>query len=106
MIMVAVVSLVTGTLPVGIAAASAQTATPNPTGHYSVNSTLVGKLLDDPAAAAVLKRLVPTVYANPMFQQDGRALTLRDIQTYETDALSDANLAKIQAEFDKLPPKG
>ena len=104
--MVAVASLVTGALPVGSAAASAQTTTPSPASHYSVNSTLVGKLLDDPAAAAVLKRLAPTVYANPMFQQDGRALTLRDIQTYETDALSDANLAKIQAEFDKLPPKG
>ena len=75
-------------------------------GHYSATSTQVGKLLDDPAAAAVLKKTIPTVYANPMFQQDGRSLTLKDIQTYEPDALSDANIAKIQAEFDKLPPKG
>ena len=37
--------------------------------------------------------------------------TLRDvwceaIQQYEPDALSDENLAKIQAEFDKIPSKG
>jgi para-nitrobenzyl esterase len=105
MIMTVVASLVAGVLPVGIAAASAQNAAATPASHYSVTSTPVGKLLDDPAAAAVLKSLIPTVYANPMFQQDGRALTLKDIQQYESDALSDANLAKIQAEFDKLRPK-
>jgi phage-related minor tail protein len=103
MIMTVVASLVAGVLPVGIAAASAQNAAATPASHYSVTSTPVGKLLDDPAA--VLKSLIPTVYANPMFQQDGRALTLKDIQQYESDALSDANLAKIQAEFDKLRPK-
>lgn len=35
----------------------------------------------------------------------GRSLTLKAIQQYEPDALSDENLAKIQAEFDKLPAK-
>jgi hypothetical protein len=106
MIMAAVASLVTGSFPVGIASASAQNAATNPAGRYSATSTLVGKLLDDPASAAVLKRLIPTVYDNPMFQNDGRGLTLKDIQQYEPDALSDANLAKIQTEFDKIPPKG
>lgn len=74
--------------------------------HYSVAKTLVGTLLDDPAAVEILKRLIPTVYANDQFQQAGRSLTLKDIQQYEPDALSDANLAKIQAEFDKIPAKG
>lgn len=74
--------------------------------HYSVATTLVGTLLDDPAADAVLQKLIPTVYANPMFKADGRALTLQAIQQYEPEALSDANLAKIQAEFDKIPAKG
>lgn len=73
--------------------------------HYSVKDTRVGILLNDPAAAEILKRLIPTVYANDIFQSSGRELTLKDIQTYEPDALSDANLAKIQAEFDKLPVK-
>lgn len=73
--------------------------------HYSVSKTLVGKLLDDPTAAAILKEIVPTVYGNAQFQTAGRDLTLKDIQTYEPDTLSDANLAKIQSAFDKIPVK-
>jgi hypothetical protein len=84
----------------------AQQAAATPAGHYSVATTLVGTLLDDPAANAILKRMIPTVYANDMFQTMGRSLTLKAIQQYEPDALSDENLAKIQAELDKLPAKG
>lgn len=73
--------------------------------HYSVATTLVGKMLDDPAANALLKKLIPTVYANDMFQTAGRDLTLKAIQQFEPDALSEENLAKIQAELDKLPAK-
>jgi len=72
---------------------------------YSVETTLVGKLLDDPEAAAILERLIPTVYANEMFKTMGRDQTLKSIQQYEPQALSDENLAKIQAEFDKLAAK-
>jgi len=72
---------------------------------YSVKSTLVGTLLDDPAANAVLKRMIPSVYGNEMFHTMGRDQTLQAIQQFEPEALSDANLAKIQAELDKLPPK-
>jgi len=74
--------------------------------HYSVSTTLVGQLLDDPAADAILKKMIPTVYANEMFKTAGRELTLKAIQQYEPEALSDANLAKLQAEFDKIPAKG
>ena len=73
--------------------------------HYSVETTPVGKLLDDPAANAVLKRMIPTVYGNEMFHTMGRDNTLRGIQQFEPEALNDANLAKIQAELDKLPAK-
>ncbi len=73
--------------------------------HYSVSETKVGKLLDDPAAAAVLKRMIPAIYANDMFQSMGRDLTLKAIQQYEPVDLSDENLARIQAEFDKIPAK-
>lgn len=73
--------------------------------HYSVETTLVGKLLDDPAANAVLKKMIPTIYANEMFQSSGREITLKSIQQYEPEALSDANLAKIQAELNKIPAK-
>jgi len=83
-------------------AAMAQTA---PAAHYSVTETKVAKLLDDPAAADILKRLIPATFANEMFQTLGRDLTLKDVQQYASEELSDDNLAKIQAEFDKIPAK-
>ena len=86
--------------------AAAQAANAPAAAHYSVETTLVGKLIDDPAAAAILQRLIPGVWANDLFQSSGRDLTLKAIQQYEPEALSDANLAKIQAEFDKIPAKG
>lgn len=73
--------------------------------HYSVTETKVAKLLDDPAAADILKRLIPMTFANEMFQTLGRDLTLKAIQQYEPVELSDENLAKIQSEFDKIPAK-
>lgn len=88
------------------ATAVAQDANVPKPAHYSVDKTLVETLLADPAAVEILKRLIPTVYANDQFQSSGRSLTLKAIQQYEPEALSDANLAKIQAEFDKIPAKG
>ena len=73
--------------------------------HYSVTETPVGKLIDDPAAAAILQKLIPTVWANDLFQTAGRELTLKAIQQYEA-VLTDEKLAEIQAEFDKIPAKG
>jgi len=98
-------ALTAGTLSLGMPALAADAAAAQ-AAHYSVATTLVGKLLDDPAASAILQKLIPTVYANEMFKTSGRELTLQAIQQYEPDALSDANLAKIQAEFDKIPAKG
>jgi len=97
--------LLVSTLPMLPAQALEQATVATKAAHYSVAETLVGKLLDDPAAAEVLKKLIPTVYANDMFKSAGRTLTLKDIQQYEPEALSDENLAKIQAEFDKIPVK-
>jgi para-nitrobenzyl esterase len=65
----------------------------------------VGAMLDDPVANALLKKMIPTVYANEMFQTMGRELTLKSIQQYEAEALSDENLAKLQVELDKIPAK-
>ena len=99
-------ALAAGALPALAGPACAQDAPAPKPAHYSVSETLVGKLLDDPAAVEILKRMIPTVYANDQFQSAGRSLTLKDIQQYEPEALSDENLAKIQAEFDKIPAKG
>lgn len=103
-------SLVLAALAVGVVpmttipALAAQTAA-KPAAKYSVSSTPVGTLLDDPAANEVLKKMIPTVYANEMFHTMGREQTLAAIQQYEPEALSDANLAKLQTELEKLTPK-
>jgi hypothetical protein len=97
--------LVVGTVPgLSVPAVAQATAAAQPA-HYAVDKTLVGKLLDDPAAAAILEKLIPTVFANDMFQTAGRDLTLKDIQQYEPQVLNNDNLAKIQAELDKIPAK-
>ena len=36
-------------------------------GKIVVETTLAGKLIDDPAAAAVLKKFIPTAWTNDMF---------------------------------------
>ncbi len=105
MITMALAALGGGVPLLQIAPAFAQAAPSVQPAHYSVATTLVGKLLDDPAAAAILKELIPTVYANEQFQSAGRSLTLKDIQQYEPEALSDENLTKIQAAFDKILAK-
>ncbi len=99
---IALASLALSTVPGLSVPASAQAGQ---TAHYSVSDTPVGKLIDDPAAAAILQKLIPTVWANEMFQSAGRELTLKAIQQYEA-VLTDAKLAEIQAEFDKIPAKG
>tara|TARA_A100001391_G_scaffold1033_8_gene1525 strand:- start:10904 stop:11239 length:336 start_codon:yes stop_codon:yes gene_type:complete len=73
-----------------------------PAAGYSVATTQVSVLLDDPEAAAILERLIPTVFANEMFQTMGRSQTLTTIQQFEPAALTDEKLAEIQAEFDQL----
>jgi len=100
-----VLSVVTGVTTTMTVPAFAADSVAAMDAHYSVETTLVGKMLDDPAANALLKRMIPTVYANDMFQTSGRELTLKAIQQYEPEALSDANLAKIQAELNKIPAK-
>jgi para-nitrobenzyl esterase len=99
---IALASMAGGLAPMLVSPAFAEDA---PAAHYSVETTLIGKLIDDPAAAAILKELIPTVWANDMFHSLGRDQTLRGVQQFEPE-LTDAKLAEIQAAFDKIPAKG
>ncbi|MEL1250098.1 hypothetical protein [Aurantiacibacter gilvus] len=70
--------------------------------HYSVETTTIATLLDDPESAAILERLIPTVYDNDMFQTMGRPNTLRVAAQYEAAVLTEAKMAEIQAALDEL----
>ena len=82
------------------AATPAAPATPA-TPKYTTADTEIGTLLDDPAARAILDKLVPEMTSNDQIDM-ARAMTLKSIQAYAPDDLTDELLAKIDAEFAKL----
>lgn len=94
--------LLLGAVP---AALFAQTpATTAKAGGYDVEQTDIGTLLDDPAAKAVLDKHIPGFSANPQIDM-ARSMTLKVVQQYSPDTLTDQALAAIQADLGKLPKK-
>lgn len=88
------------------AIASAQAAAPAAAAaaHYSTENTTIGELLADPAAKAAVEKHVPGMLSNDQIDM-ARDMTLKQIQQFAPDNLSDKNLADIDAEFAKLPAK-
>ncbi|TWB18362.1 MULTISPECIES: hypothetical protein [Nitrospirillum] len=72
--------------------------------HYSTAETEIGKLLDDPAAKALLDKYIPGMTSNDQIDM-ARAMTLKDIQQYSPDQVNDKVLAQLDAEFAKIPAK-
>ena len=93
-----------------ISATGAQAQTPAPAAttaqpaHYSTSSTEIGSLLDDPAAKALLDKHIPGMTANEQVDM-ARGMTLKDIQQYSPDQITDKVLANLDADFAKLPAK-
>jgi hypothetical protein len=88
--------------PVGAMAQTPTVATP--AAAYTVADTDIGTLLDDPAAKAVLDKNLPGFTANPQIDM-ARAMTLKAVQPYAADKLTDEALAKVDADLAKLPAK-
>lgn len=82
----------------GIALAQAGAA------HYSVAQTEIGVLLDDPAARAVLDKHIPDMTKDEQVEM-ARAMTMKDIQQYSPDVITDKLLVDIDADLAKLPVK-
>lgn len=68
----------------------------------SVETTDLGTLLDNPGAKAVLTKHLPDIVANEQITM-ARGLTLKQLQQFAGDMVTDQKLAAIQAELDKLP---
>ena len=102
MMRILLVSVCIATAP----AAYAQAATPAPSSataaKYTTDETEIGTLLDDPAAKAILDKYVPGMTASDQIEM-ARLMTLKAIQPYATDTITDDVLAKIDADFAKLP---
>jgi para-nitrobenzyl esterase len=72
--------------------------------HYTTADTEIGTLLDDPAAKAILEKNIPGMTTNDQIDM-ARSMTMKGIQQYSPDQITDAKLAAIDAEFAKLPVK-
>lgn len=76
----------------------AQTAAP----AYNVEATDIGTLLDDPAAKAIVDKHLPGFTANDQISM-ARGMTLKAVQQYAPDMVTDKALAAIQTDLGKLP---
>ncbi|MET0365840.1 MAG: hypothetical protein ABW169_14430 [Sphingobium sp.] len=69
---------------------------------YSVETTDIGTLLDNPATKAILDKNLPGFSSNPQIDM-ARSMTLKTVQQYSPDTMTDATLAKIEADLAKVP---
>jgi hypothetical protein len=92
----------------GVSAPAAYAAEPAPAAapaaKYTTADTPIGTLLDDPAAKAILVKYIPDLANSPQIDM-ARTLTLKAVQGYAGDALSDETLGKIDWDLSKLPVK-
>jgi hypothetical protein len=91
------------------AAAMAQTAAPTPppapaapAPQFSTATTTLGALLDNEVTRAVVERHLPGMSQHPMIDQ-ARGFTLRMIQQFAPDQLSDERLDAIDRDLAALP---
>jgi len=68
---------------------------------YSTAETDIGTLLDDPVAKAIVEKYIPGMTTNDQVEM-ARSMTLKAIQSYAPDDVTDERLAQIDAEFAKL----
>lgn len=80
----------------------AQTAAPVATAAYNVEATDIGTLLDDPTAKAIVDKHLPGFTANDQISM-ARGMTLKSVQQYAPDMVTDKALAAIQTDLAKLP---
>jgi para-nitrobenzyl esterase len=85
--------------------AQAQTAAAPIAAHYSTSETEIGTLLDDPAAKALLDKHIPGMTTNDQIDM-ARGMTLKAVQQYSPDTITDKVLAALDADFQKIPVKG
>lgn len=90
------------------AGGAAQSGAPAPAAHasrpYTTATTDIGSLMDDPDAHAIVEKYIPGFFESDQIDL-ARNMTLKDVQQYAPDKVTDKVLADIDIEFAKLPPK-
>ena len=98
------VAVLVSSAPIGSVVAQAPTA-PASAQYYTTSTTDIGTLIDDPAAHAIVDRHLPGVLSGDQIDMV-RSMTLKAIQQFAPDRITDQALADIDAELAKLPRKG
>jgi para-nitrobenzyl esterase len=70
------------------------------TGALSVETTPIGKMIENPAAKAVLEKQLPEI---GQYYDQIKEMTLAQVAPMSQGAIDDAKLKAVQAELDKLP---
>lgn len=73
-----------------------------PAPAYSTATTDIGTLLDNPATKAVIDKHMPGFSGNPQIDM-ARSMTLKQIQQFAGDQITDEVLAKVDADLAKIP---
>lgn len=68
---------------------------------YTTESTDIGTLLDNPATKAILAKHIPEMMESPQIEM-ARAMTLKQIQGFAPDKVTEEMLAKIDADLKTL----
>lgn len=84
------------------APAAPAASTPAAIPKYTTEDTDLGTLLDDPVAKAIVEKHIPGLTTNDQIEM-ARGMTLKMIQSYAADTVTDERLLAIDAEFAKLP---
>jgi hypothetical protein len=71
---------------------------------YNTTDTDVGTLLDDPAARAIVDKHIPGFSAGEQIDM-ARGMTLRSLQQFAPEQITDQVLADIDSELAKLPAR-
>jgi len=82
----------------GTGASAAEATAPK----YTTADTEIGTLLDDPAAKAIIAKNIPGFVENGQVEM-ARGMTLRTIQSFAPDDVTEDRLKQIDAELAKLP---
>lgn len=92
----------------GPVTAMARQATPSASADakpaFSTAATPLGVLLDNADTKAVLDKHIPQLINNDQISQ-ARGLTLKGLQAYAGEVLTDTVLAEIDADLAKVPVK-
>ena len=85
-----------------MAQAPAEPAATTPAHKYSIQTSTLGELADNPQTKAIFEKYFPEVLHHPQFNE-GLGLTLPDVVQYLPDVVTPPKLAAMDAELKAIP---